>query len=173
MNWNLPCFVSSYYVGVYHHPHQKKYQQCMFLSTYNNVVISDQTSHSETDDILIKIGLHQGLAFNPYLFFLSDGWGQEGINDKNMPLGVWWWSAILWRLRVLRKLELWLHSLWSNGLDLVRLRLNTWGVTPNLLNMIKEMLAWRIMWCLRRYFLIYIWIRFYLEIEISMKMLAM
>ena len=37
---------------------------------YNNVVISVRTSDGDTDDFLIMIGLHQGLALSPYLFVL-------------------------------------------------------------------------------------------------------
>jgi hypothetical protein len=37
---------------------------------YDNVVISVQISDRDTNDFLINIGLHQGLALNPYLFVL-------------------------------------------------------------------------------------------------------
>jgi hypothetical protein len=37
---------------------------------YNNVVTSVRTSDGDTDDFPIKIGQHQGLALNPYLFDL-------------------------------------------------------------------------------------------------------
>ena len=37
---------------------------------YNNVVTSVQTSDGDTDDFPIRIGLHQGSALSPYLFFL-------------------------------------------------------------------------------------------------------
>ena len=37
---------------------------------YNNVVTSVRTSDVDTDDFPIKIGLHQGSAFSPYLFAL-------------------------------------------------------------------------------------------------------
>ena len=37
---------------------------------YNNVVTNVRTSDGDTDDFLIRIGLHQGLALSPYLFAL-------------------------------------------------------------------------------------------------------
>jgi len=37
---------------------------------YNNVVTSVRTSDEDTDDFLIRIGLHQGSALSPYLFAL-------------------------------------------------------------------------------------------------------
>jgi hypothetical protein len=37
---------------------------------YDNVVISVRTSDRDTNDILINIGLYQGLALSPYLFAL-------------------------------------------------------------------------------------------------------
>ena len=37
---------------------------------YDNVLSSVQTSDVDNDDFLIKIGLHQGSALNPYLFAL-------------------------------------------------------------------------------------------------------
>ena len=37
---------------------------------YNNVVTSVQTNDGNIDYFLIKIGLHQGSAFSPYLFAL-------------------------------------------------------------------------------------------------------
>jgi hypothetical protein len=37
---------------------------------YDNVVTSVQTSDGDTNDFLINIGLHQGLALSPYLFAL-------------------------------------------------------------------------------------------------------
>ena len=37
---------------------------------YNNIVTSVRTSDGDTDDFLIRIGLHQGSALSPYLFAL-------------------------------------------------------------------------------------------------------
>jgi hypothetical protein len=40
---------------------------------YDNVVISVRTSDGDTDDFLIKIGMHQGSALSPYCFaFVMD-----------------------------------------------------------------------------------------------------
>lgn len=59
----------------------------MLLSTYNNVVISDQTSHSEMDDILIKIGSHQELALNPDLFSFACVWFPDDMGWIGHVLG--------------------------------------------------------------------------------------
>ena len=40
---------------------------------YNNVVTSVRTSDGDTDDFPIRIGLHQGSAFEPLSVCLSDG----------------------------------------------------------------------------------------------------
>ena len=37
---------------------------------YNNIVTSVRTSDGDTDNFLIRIGLHQGSALSPYLFAL-------------------------------------------------------------------------------------------------------
>ena len=37
---------------------------------YNNVVTRVRTSDRDSDDFLIRIGLHQGLALSPYLLAL-------------------------------------------------------------------------------------------------------
>lgn len=42
----------------------------LIKNMYDNVVTSVRTSDVDTDDIPIKIGLHQGLALSPYLFAL-------------------------------------------------------------------------------------------------------
>ena len=39
---------------------------------YDNIVTSVQTSDGGTDDFPIKIGLYQGSALSPYLFFFGD-----------------------------------------------------------------------------------------------------
>ena len=46
---------------------------------YNNVVISVRTNDGDTDDSLIRIGLHQGSALSPYLFALVMD-GSQGIH---------------------------------------------------------------------------------------------
>jgi len=40
---------------------------------YDNVMTSVRTSDGDTDDFLIKIGLHEGSALSPYLFSFGDG----------------------------------------------------------------------------------------------------
>ena len=40
---------------------------CLIKDMYDDVVTSVRTSDGDTDDFLIKIGLHQGLALSPYL----------------------------------------------------------------------------------------------------------
>ena len=40
---------------------------------YDNVVTSVRTSDGDTDDFSIKIGLHQGSIWSPYLFCFGDG----------------------------------------------------------------------------------------------------
>ena len=40
---------------------------------YGNVVTSVRTSDGDTDDFPIKIGLHEGLALSPFVFFFGDG----------------------------------------------------------------------------------------------------
>jgi hypothetical protein len=37
---------------------------------YTNVVVNIRTSDGDVDDFLIRLGLYQGLALNPYLFAL-------------------------------------------------------------------------------------------------------
>ena len=39
---------------------------------HDNVVTSVPTSEGDTDDFLIKIGLHHGSALSPYFFALCD-----------------------------------------------------------------------------------------------------
>ena len=40
---------------------------------YDNVVTSVRKSDGDTDDFPIKIGLYQGSALSPYLFYFGDG----------------------------------------------------------------------------------------------------
>ena len=60
---------------------------------YNNVVTSVRTSDGHTDDLPIRIGLHQGSALSPYLFALVM---DEVIRDiqEDIP----WCMFFLWMM---------------------------------------------------------------------------
>jgi hypothetical protein len=52
---------------------------------YDNVVASVQTSDEDTNDFPINIGLHQGLALNPYQFALV-----MEVVTRDMQGGISW-----------------------------------------------------------------------------------
>jgi hypothetical protein len=81
---------------------------------YNNVVTRVRTSDGDTDDFLIRIGLHQGSALSPYLFALVM---DEVTRDIQGDIS---WCMLFMDDVVLvdkslagvnRKLELWLETL--------------------------------------------------------------
>lgn len=45
----------------------------IYKDMYDDVMTSVRTSDGDTDDLLIKIGLHKGSALSPYLFCFDDG----------------------------------------------------------------------------------------------------
>jgi hypothetical protein len=65
---------------------------------HNNVVTSVQTSDGDTNDFLIRIGLHKELALSPYLFALvrvkSQGtWGYPLVYVFCGWCSAGWWKS--------------------------------------------------------------------------------
>jgi hypothetical protein len=80
-----------------------KFQQSTLPLTrdmYDNVVTSVRADDSDIDTFLITIGLHQGLAMNPYMFSLVNvaGWGHKGYRKRYSLVYAlcWWWCASRW-----------------------------------------------------------------------------
>jgi hypothetical protein len=93
---------------------------------YDNIVTSVRTSDGDTDDFLIKIGLHQGLALSPYLFDLV--MDQVTIDIKgDIPWCMLFADDVVLvddsRTGVNKKLELWRQTLESKGFRLSRTKI--------------------------------------------------
>uniref|UniRef100_A0A8I6Z2Z9 Reverse transcriptase domain-containing protein n=1 Tax=Hordeum vulgare subsp. vulgare TaxID=112509 RepID=A0A8I6Z2Z9_HORVV len=90
---------------------------------YDNVVTSVRTSDGDTDDFLIRIGLHQGSALSPYLFDLVMDEVTRDIQG-DIPWCMLFADDVVLvddsRTGVNRKLELWRQTLESKGFRLSR-----------------------------------------------------
>ena len=90
---------------------------------YDNVVTSVRTSDVDTDDFLIKIGLHQGSALSPYLFALVMDEVTRDIQG-DIPWCMLFADDVVLvddsRTGVSGKLELWRQNLKSKGFRLSR-----------------------------------------------------
>src|SRR6266498_2244193 len=88
---------------------------------YHDVVTCMRTCDGDTDDFLIKIGLHQGSALSPYLFILV----MDKVT-KNIQGDISWCMLFAddvvlvdeSRIGVNKKLELWRNILESKGFRL-------------------------------------------------------
>jgi hypothetical protein len=90
---------------------------------YTNVVTSVRTSDGDTDDFLINIGLHQGLALSPYLFALVIDEVTRDIQG-DIPWCMLFADGVVLiedsRNGVSQKLELWRQTLEAKGFRLSR-----------------------------------------------------
>uniref|UniRef100_A0A8R7VFQ2 Reverse transcriptase domain-containing protein n=1 Tax=Triticum urartu TaxID=4572 RepID=A0A8R7VFQ2_TRIUA len=93
---------------------------------YDNVVTSVRTSDVDTDDLPIKIGLHQGSALSPYLFALVMDEVTRDI-EEDIPWCMLFTNDMVLvddsRTGVYRKLELWRQTLKSKGFRLSRTKI--------------------------------------------------
>ena len=95
---------------------------------YDNIVTSVRTSDGNTHDFPVKIGMHQGLALNPYLFALVMDAVTRDIQGDIAWCMLFADNVVLVdnsRTWVTRKLELWRQTLELNGFMLNRTKMST------------------------------------------------
>ena len=98
---------------------------------YDGVVANVRTCGGITSDFFITIGLHQGSALSPFLFFIVMDELARAIQDE-IPWCMLFADDIVLvdetRVRVNAKLELWRQTLESRGFRLNRGQNRVYGV---------------------------------------------